>query len=127
MFLKLLGPILKFFGGGIVGEIGGKLNDRLQIRLDAKNDEDRLNTEKEIAILNSQKAILIEEQKSKLTSWIRPAIAAPFVLYLWKIVVWDKMLGLGSTPDLSTEQHAIMGVVIGAYFLTRPFEKRRRK
>ena len=122
----MLKMILNFFGGGIAGEVRGYLTDKLKLRLNAENDEHRLDTEKDIAILNAQMEIIKEEQHSKLTSWIRPAIAAPFVLYLWKIVVWDKMLGLGSTPDLSTEQHAIMGVVIGAYFLTRPFEKRRK-
>ncbi|PCJ20866.1 MAG: hypothetical protein COA96_15580 [SAR86 cluster bacterium] len=122
----MLAVILKFFGGGIVGQVGKQINTAIKAKLDAKNSTERIAADENIATLNAQRDILIAEQSDRLTKWIRPAFAAPFILYLWKIIVWDKMLGLGATPDLSTEQHYIMGVVVGAYFLTRPFEKRRK-
>lgn len=120
----MLGVILNFLGGGIVKQIGKELNDAYKTKVQAKNDSERLAADVTIETLKAQRDILVAEQRHALTAWIRPAIAFPFVAYLWKIVIYDKMLGLGSTPDLSTEQHAIMGVVIGAYFLTRAFEKR---
>jgi hypothetical protein len=125
MFKWLASKAFDFLGGGIVGDIGEQLNTAYKSKLTAKNNTEKFEADKTIARLEAQQAVLIAEQGSWKTAWIRPAIAAPFVFYLWKIVVYDKMLGLGSTPDLSTEQHAIMGVVIGAYFLTRPFEKRK--
>lgn len=121
----MFGAILSWISGGIVGQIGEQLNTAYQARLSAKNNTERLEADVTISRLEAQQAVLIAEQGSWRTSWIRPAFAAPCVFYWGKIIVWDKALGWGSTPDLTTEQHAIMGVIIGAFFLVRPFEKRR--
>jgi hypothetical protein len=51
--------------------------------------------------------------------------ALPFVIYNFKIIVWDKVMGLGSTDGLSPELIQLQMIIFGAYFLTRPFEKRR--
>jgi len=122
----MIGAILSWLGGGVISQIGKQLNSAYQAKLNAKNNTERLEADVTISRLEAQQAVLIAEQGSWRTSWIRPAFAAPCVFYWGKIVIWDKALGWGSTPDLSTEQHAIMGVIVGAYFLTRPFEKRGR-
>ena len=66
--------------------------------------------------------MLLADQGRWLTAWVRPAIALPFVLYLWKLVIYDKILGWGATDDLSPQLWNMMTVIIGAYFLTRPLE-----
>lgn len=123
----MFGTLLSWLTGGAIAQIGKQINQAYQIRVNAKNDEARIDADKHIAQLQAQQAVLIAEQGHWLTRWIRPALAAPVAIYWGKVLVYDKCLGLGATPDLSTEQHAIMGVIVGSYFLTRPFEKVFRK
>jgi hypothetical protein len=56
---------------------------------------------------------------------IRPLFALPFIIYNFKVIVYDKVLGLGITDDLSASYWQLQMVVFGAYFLTRGFEKRK--
>ena len=91
----------------------------------AETDREKLRAEVTIEQLQARQAILVEETRYAATRWIRPALAAPFAIYIWKIVVWDKVLGLGVTDPLDERMWWVMTVVVGAYFLTRPFEKRK--
>lgn len=118
----MIGVILKWLTGGGIAAIGGELRQAYEAKLKAQTDAEKLAAEETIARLEAQQAVLIAEQGRILTSWIRPAIAAPFVLYIWKLIVWDKIMGQGATDNLSPELWQMMTVVIGAYFLTRPIE-----
>lgn len=120
----MLGKILDWLGGGAIKAIGGQINQAYQAKLNAQNDEQRIDADKRIATLEAQRDVLIAEQKNVLTRWIRPAIAFPIVVYIWKLVVWDKVLGLGTTDPLSDELWRLFWIVVGAYFIVRPFEKR---
>lgn len=48
------------------------------------------------------------------TALPRPLFA--FVIYVWKVVVWDKVLGLGTTDALSTEMSQWAMTILAAYF-----------
>ena len=115
--------VLSWLTGGGIAAIGEQLRGAYEARLRATNDHEKLEAEKEIARLEAQQAVLLAEQGSWLTAWVRPAIALPFVIYIWKLVIWDKTLAWGSTDNLSPELWQMMTVVITAYFLTRPLEK----
>jgi len=39
-----------------------------------------------------------------VTAIIRPLLALPVVIFMWKVIVWDKVLGLGSTDALPATQ-----------------------
>jgi hypothetical protein len=69
------------------------------LAMEASNQEKQIAAEVEIAQLEVHRDILIAEQSNRLTRWIRPAFAAPFIIYDFKVVVWDKVLGLGATDD----------------------------
>lgn len=118
----MIGVILKWLTGGGIAAIGGELRQAYEAKLKAQTDAEKLAAEETIARLEAQQAVLIAEQGRWLTAWVRPAIAAPFVLYIWKLIVWDKIMGQGATDNLSPELWQMMTVVIGAYFLTRPIE-----
>jgi GTA TIM-barrel-like domain len=49
--------------------------------------------------------------------------AFAFVIYCWKVVIWDKVMGLGSTPALSGDVSQWATVVLTAYFGGRSLEK----
>jgi hypothetical protein len=116
--------LLSWLLGGGLSAIGAQLNTAYKNKLDAKNDGERIEAEKQIAQLEARQAVLIAEQGNWATRWIRPAFALPFILYNFKIIVYDKMLGWGVTDALSEQFWQLQMIVFGAYFLTRPFEKR---
>lgn len=122
--LTIIGSIVSWFASSGLTSIGDQLNRAWESKLRAQTSHDKLEADKTIATLNAQQAVLIKEQGSWMTRWIRPAFALPFVVYDFKIVVWDKVLGLGTTDALSPEFWQLQMIVFGAYFLTRPFEKR---
>jgi uncharacterized membrane protein len=123
----VLGKILGWLATGGIAAVGEQLRAAYEARLKATNDHERLEAEKEIARLEAQQSILLAEQGRWLTAWVRPAIALPFVIYLWKLIIYDKVLAWGATDNLSPELWQMMTVIIGAYFLTRPLEGLFRK
>lgn len=123
--VEVIGTILSWLTGGGIAAIGKQLNKAYELKLNAKNDAERIEADKQIAQLEARQAVLIAEQGSWMTRWIRPALAMPFAIFIWKVVVWDTVLGWGTTPHLSENMYWVMGAIISAYFLTRPFEKRR--
>ncbi len=54
--------------------------------LDAATEKERIQAEVEIQQLEGRQAVLIAEQGSRLTSWIRPAFAFPFIIYNLSII-----------------------------------------
>ena len=116
--------ILSWLTGGAINAVGKQLIHAYEIKLSAQNDTQRIEADKRIAELTAQHAVLVAEQSNWITRWIRPAFAGLFFIYLAKVIVWDKVLGLGATDPLGGFLEEIMMVIIGAYFLTRPFEKK---
>lgn len=114
--LKVLNPL---------EAIGRELRTAYALKLQAQNDHERIEAEKHIAKLEAQQSILIAEQGSWMTRWIRPALALPVVIFWAKLLVWDTVLQLGSTPDPGDHVMWYAMLIPSAYFLVRPFEKRR--
>src|SRR5215470_348393 len=79
--------------------------------------------EAEIAARAQASAIIIAEQGHWWTSIIRPLAALPVVIYLWKVVVYDKVLGLGTTDPITGDVGAWAGVIVTTYFGGRTIEK----
>ena len=127
IFTAIAGKFGSWLLGGGIAAIGQQLRQAQKDRLDARNETERLDADIRIKTLEGQQAVLIAEQGNWVTRWIRPAFALPFVLFNMKVIIWDKMLGWGVTDDLSPQYWQLQMVIFGAYFLTRPFEKRRRK
>jgi hypothetical protein len=121
----LFASILSWFLSGGLNSIAKQLNVAYQAKLNAQNDHERIAAELDIKQLEARQAVLIAEQGNWKTSWIRPFLAAPVGIFMWKILVYDLVLGLGATDNPSDNVWYIIMTVIGAYFLTRPFEKRR--
>lgn len=121
----MFSTFLAWLAGGGIAAIGKELNRAYEAKLNAKNDSERIEADKQIAQLQARQAVLIAEQGSWLTRWIRPALAFPVVFIMGKLFIWDKALGLGTTDGLSDNMWTYIWIVVGFYFLTRPFEKRR--
>lgn len=69
--------------------------------------------------------IVIAEQGNWFTRSVRPLWALPFVIYTWKLVVWDKVLGAwthSATDPLSGGMETMIVTVAAAYFGGRTIE-----
>jgi len=119
IFSKIAGWLI---GGGI-GAIGKQINEAYANKLKARTSEQALAADLMIAQLQAQQAILLAEQGSWMTRPIRPLFALPFIIYNFKIIVWDKVLALGTTDPLPVEMIELEMIMIGAYFVGRPIEK----
>ncbi len=77
----------------------------------------------EIEARRSADAVIIAEQGRWWTAIIRPLLALPVIIYLWKVVVWDKVLALGSTDPLAGDVAAWAGMIVTTYVGGRSLEK----
>lgn len=100
-------------------------------KLDAKTEQQRIEADVRISALEAQRDLLVKEQDNFLTRSVRPAFAYPFILYLWKVVVWDKVIKGnwtdGLTDPLSEQLWWVFMLIVGAYFSFRGVEKIVRK
>jgi hypothetical protein len=97
--------------------------DAYKAKLAAANTQDKLavdlavkEIEAEIAARAQASAIIIAEQGRWWTSMIRPLAALPVVIYIWKVVVYDKVFGLGTTDAITGDVGTWAGVIITTYF-----------
>ena len=54
---------------------------------------------------------------------IRPLLALPVIIYLWKVIVWDKVLGLGTTDPITGDVGVWAGTIVTTYVGGRSLEK----
>jgi hypothetical protein len=116
--------LLDILGSSLLKDITRQLGEAYEAKLKASTDKERLEAEKTIFQLEARQQLLIVEQGRWMTAWIRPMIALPIVIFIWKIVVYDTVLGWGSTPYPGQFVEYLVYTVVGAYMLTRPFERR---
>lgn len=108
--IRLLSTI---FGGGLAEQ----LRRAYEAKLNAVNDAERISAEVTIAQLEARASTLAA---SAVSNVVQALWAAPFVIYSWKIVVYDKVLGAwtGATTDSLGEFEQNLGLMIaGFYFL----------
>ena len=115
--------VLSWLSSGTIKTIGEQITQAYEAKLSAQNDQARIDAEQQIAVLEAQQMVLTSEQRNIMTRLIRPAFALPFIIYNFKIIVWDKVFGFGITDALSPHYWQLQMIVFGAYFLTRPLER----
>lgn len=126
MFAGIFSMLLQFLGGGIVKDVLAHL-DR---KVDGETERQRIETQATIEAIKAEMAaraeartIIIAEQGRLLTSLPRPLFALIFIVYVGKVVVWDKVLALGTTDPLPPYMIELMTMVVTAYFGGRTIEK----
>jgi hypothetical protein len=86
-------------------------------RANAQTEQQRIAADERIATLNARRDSILAAQSDPFERWVRIGFALPFILYIWKLVVWDKLLGLGATDALSMDLWNILYIVLGGYFV----------
>src|SRR5262245_18907046 len=77
----------------------------------------------EIEARRNANAVILAEQGRWYTAVIRPLLAAPVIIYLWKVIVWDIVLSLGTTDPIGGDVAEWAGWIVTAYVGGRSLEK----
>jgi hypothetical protein len=111
--------VLSFLGGpvitGLIGLYKAKLaatDSQNQLALDLLQKE----IEADIAARAEATRLLIAEQGHWYTAIIRPLFAAPFIVFGFKVVVWDKVFGWGVTEGLDPRMWGVFQTIVVSYF-----------
>jgi len=115
--------ILGFLGGPVVKG----LIDAYQAKLKAGNVESRIAADlatSEIAAQTAEAQVIAQYRIAELGRWYEPdKLMGYFVaLYFGKLLVWDKVLGLGVTDPLAGFASVTSNLVVSFYFAKRGFE-----
>jgi hypothetical protein len=127
--MVILTAILGWLGNLLGGPFAKAAVDAYRAKLAAENTSERVAADlaaRELAVAQREQELrvrlLVAEQGNWITRWVRPLWAAPFVLYTWKVVVYDKILALGSTDALGGLVATLAVTIAGAYFGGRTLE-----
>ncbi|HOV02935.1 MAG TPA: hypothetical protein PLG99_00895 [Kaistiaceae bacterium] len=126
MISGLLATLLRWLSGGMLTRV----LDHLERRADAETERQRLQTDVAIETIRAEVTarraaadIVIAEQGWWVTALIRPAFAWPLAIW-WGAVIADSLFQFEwNVAALPAPLDEWSGWIIGAYFVTRPFEK----
>jgi len=111
---------------GPLSDIADDLKEAYQSRLQAENNEQKIAADERIALLEARKSSILAAQSDPVERWVRVLFSLPFILYVNKLVIWDKILGWGTTPNLSEDLWTMFYIILGGYFVdtvVRRFKK----
>ena len=113
-FLGLLLPGLFTTISSITNAIA---NEKIA-QLKAITEEDKIASQERINVLEAKRAALLaDSQHSSLDMWVRAGLAVGPATYITKIFLWDKVLKLGATDPVTTDQWQVLMAVVGFYFI----------
>jgi hypothetical protein len=126
----MLATLLGWLGSLLGGPFAKAAVEAYRAKLSSENASEKIAADlaaRELAIEYRERElatqVLIAEEGRWYTALPRPLFASAFIIYTWKVVVWDKVLGLGSTPALSGDVGQWAMIVLTAYFGGRSLEK----
>ena len=115
--------ILSFLGGPVIKG----LIDAYQAKLKAGNVESKIAADLaagEIAAQTAETQSITQYRIAELGHWYEPdkLMGYAVAIYFGKLLVWDKVLGLGSTDPLAGWASITANLVVSFYFAKRGFE-----
>lgn len=126
----MFAAILGWLGNLIGGPFAKAAVDAYRAKLSSENASEKVAADlaaRELAVEQRENELAtqltIAEQGRWFTALPRPLFAFAFVIYVWKVVVWDKVFGFGSTDPLSGDVSQWAMIVLAAYFGGRSIEK----
>jgi hypothetical protein len=122
--------LVKLFTGPVLNAVTGPILEAYKAKLGAENNQDGKIVElaskaidAEIDARREASKILIAEQGRWWTAAPRAITCWSFAIFVAKVVVWDKVLGLGSTDALTGDVSGWAGMVMVTWFGGRSLEK----
>ena len=100
-----------------IARIAGKIADARIAATQATTDKERIEQEERVKALEARRDVLRAESDGRVNSTIRALLATPVIVFLWKVIIWDKVLALGTTDDLSENLWYVAMMVLGFYYV----------
>jgi len=126
----MLATVLGWLGNLLGGPFARAAVDAYRAKLSSENTSEKVAADlaaRELAVETRERELatqlVIAEQGRWYTALPRPLFAFAFIIYVWKVVVWDRVLGWGSTPALNGDVAQWAMIVLTAYFGGRSLEK----
>lgn len=94
------------------------LKDAYLAKTNAKTEQERILADERISILEARRDTILAAQSNPVERFIRPLFALPFIIYIWKLVIWDKVLELGSTDPLGANLDLTLSIILSSYFIS---------
>lgn len=123
--------MLQLILSGLFGTIPGIVSEIVKAKTDARSattEEERIAANERSKALEMQRDVLVKESQTPWNSLARFFLMAPIGVYLWWIIVYDKIAckwfyvpedvaAMCSTDALSPWLTGIAGMMVGFYFL----------
>jgi hypothetical protein len=133
-FLSILGGPGAWIGDAVknalTGPLIGGMVDGYKAKLAAGNTTEKLLADvaaRELMVEQRETemnaSVVIAEQGRWYTAIIRPLMVAPFIIFTWKVIVFDKVMGWGFTDALDPKMWNVFMIAVGSYFGGRTIEK----
>lgn len=129
----MIATVLSWLGNLLGGPFAKAAVDAYRAKLDATNTSEKIAADLAARALDVEARerelatqLIVAEQGRWYTALPRPLFAGAFIIYVWKVVVWDKVMGLGTTDALSGDVAQWAMIVLTAYFGGRSLEKMAR-
>lgn len=115
----------------IIGFLGGPvikgLIDAYQAKLAAGNTSERIAADTaaaEIAAQTAETQAITQYRIAEIGHWSEPDKLMGYMvaIYLGKLLIWDKVLGLGVTDPLGGFAATTANLIVSFYFVKRGFE-----
>lgn len=126
----MVSAVLAWLGNLLGGPFAKAALDAYRAKLAADNTSEKIAADlaaRELSVEQRERElttqVLVAEQGRWYAALPRPLFAFAFVIYVWKVVVWDKVLGFGTTDALSGDISQWALIVLTAYFGGRSLEK----
>ncbi len=127
-----MGAILSWLASLLTGPLLSKALDAYKAKLAAGNDADKIATDlaaRELAVQQREIEVQSQYRIASLGRWYEPdKLMGYFVaVYLGKLLIWDKVLGLGVTDGLCRAGDncwtgSVANTIVAFYFGKRTFE-----
>ena len=126
----MFATVLGWLGNLLGGPFAKAAVDAYRARLAAENTSEKIAADlaaRELTVEQRERELAVQvaiaEQGRWYTALPRPLFAFAYIIYVWKVVVWDKVMGWGSTDPLSGDVSQWAMIVLTAYFGGRSLEK----
>ena len=126
----MLASIFGWLGNLLGGPFARAAVEAYRAKLAAENAADKIAADlaaRELQVEQRERELdaqlVTKEQGKWYTALPRPLFAYAFVIYAWKVVVIDKVFGLGTTDPLTGDVAHWATIVLTAYFGGRSLEK----
>ena len=126
----MFATVLAFLGNLLGGPFAKAAVDAYRAKLAAENTSEKIAADlaaRELDVERRERElatqVVIAEQGRWYTALPRPLFAFAFIIYVGKVVVFDTVLGWGTTDPLSGDVSQWAMIVLTAYFGGRSLEK----